>query len=104
MQAIQGGHQLRMIGHFNHHRGRTEHFLLQHFIAIEQQADIGLEQLRLCLIALLRIAGQVLNPRMREEFLQALTIAAQGAGVEHGLRRLVAHQPGHLLHKGTERR
>ncbi|MCY1186391.1 hypothetical protein D9M73_272600 [compost metagenome] len=75
---------------------------MQHLITVDQQADIGLEQLRLCLIALLRIAGQMLDARMGEEFLQPLAVAAQGAGVEHGLRRLICHQPGYLLHKGAE--
>jgi hypothetical protein len=66
-----------LIRHFDDHRGRAEHFFLQHFIAIDQQADIGLEQLRLRLIALLRIAGQMLDAGMRVQLLQAFAVAAR---------------------------
>ncbi len=43
MQAEQGFGKLRLIGDFDQDRGRPEDFFLQQFIAIEQQADIGLE-------------------------------------------------------------
>ncbi|MNS75061.1 hypothetical protein D3C72_1085590 [compost metagenome] len=102
MQAVQCGTQLRLVRHFDNHRGRAEHFFLQHFIAIDQQARIGLEQLRLSLITLLRIAGQMLNGGMRQQFLQAITVAAEGAGVEHGLRRLITDQTRNLLHERAE--
>ncbi|MNJ54391.1 hypothetical protein D3C77_498280 [compost metagenome] len=39
---------------------------------------------------------------MRQQRLQAFAIAAQGAGVEHGLWHLLGHVPGQLLDKGTE--
>ena len=64
VQPIQGRVQLCLISHFHHHSGRAKHFLLQHLVAIDQQADIGLEQLRLRLMTLLRIARQVLDARM----------------------------------------
>ncbi|MDT4850899.1 hypothetical protein FQZ97_850650 [compost metagenome] len=53
VQAVQGLLQLRQVGHFHQHGGRAEDFLLQQFIAVQQQADIGLEQLRPGLVALL---------------------------------------------------
>ncbi|MNP50755.1 hypothetical protein D3C76_1450380 [compost metagenome] len=94
MQAVQRGAQLCLIRHFDHHGGGAEHFRLQHLVAINQQVDVGLEQLRLRLPPLLRMARQVFDPRMIEQCLQALGIAAQGPGVEHGLRRLVGHHVG----------
>ncbi|MNJ82271.1 hypothetical protein D3C77_815520 [compost metagenome] len=41
---------------------------------------------------------------MREELLQAVTIAAQGPGIEHGLRRLIVDENRDLLHERTELR
>ena len=41
---------------------------------------------------------------MRQQCLQTLVIAAQGAGIEHGLRRLIADQLRHLLGERAESR
>ncbi|MCY1431400.1 hypothetical protein D9M71_473670 [compost metagenome] len=94
VQTVQRGAQLCLVRHFDHHGGRAEHFRLQDFITLDQQADISFEQLRLRLPPLLRMARQVLNTRMIEERLQALRIAAQRPGVEHGLRRFIGHHVG----------
>ena len=102
VQTVQCGTELRLIGHLDNHRGWAEDFFLQHFIAVDQQADIRFEQLRLRLIALLRIAGQMFDALVREQLLQAVAVTAKGAGIEHGLRRLVADQPCNLLHECAE--
>jgi hypothetical protein len=54
-----------LIGDFDKHGGGAEHFLLQHFVAVDQQAHIGLEQLRPRLIARLGVAGQMLDAGVR---------------------------------------
>ena len=92
MQTLQRPLQFGLVGYFHQHGGRAENFFLQQRIAVEQQADVGLEQLRLRLIALLFAASQVADVRMRVQRLHALGVAGQRAGVEHGLRRLVGHQ------------
>ena len=88
----------------NHHSARTKHLFLQQLVLFQQQADICLEQLRLGLIALLPGTAQVLDTRVREQRLQAFVVAAQGAGVEHGLRRLISHVPAQLLDNSGEGR
>ena len=62
VQTVQGLLQLSRVGHFDQKGGRAEHFFLQQRITPQQQADIGLEQLRLRLIALLVRTGQVRHP------------------------------------------
>ncbi|MNP58048.1 hypothetical protein D3C76_1529250 [compost metagenome] len=93
-----------MVGDFDDQGGRAEHLFLKPLIAVDQQADIGLEQLRPCLAALLRAAGQVRDAGMRVQVFQALAITVQGADVEHGLRRLLSDQRAQTLHKVTELR
>ena len=76
VQTVQGFAELGLIGDFDDHGGRAEHFFLQHRVALEQQADIGLEQLRPGLMALLFTACQMRDARMRLQCLQAFGIAA----------------------------
>ncbi|MNE56695.1 hypothetical protein D3C80_1516230 [compost metagenome] len=88
----------------DHHRARAEHLLLKQFILFQQQADVGLEQLRLRLVARLRQAAQMLYARVRPQRLQAFAVTVQGAWIEHGLRGLFGHVPGQLLDEAAERR
>ncbi|MNP69147.1 hypothetical protein D3C76_1652040 [compost metagenome] len=104
MQPVQRSAQLRLVRHFNNDSGRPEDFLLQHFVAIDQQAGIGLEQLRPGLATLLRMARQMLDSRMIEEFLQAFAITGQRSGIEHGLRRLFGHHVAQKFEKRAELR
>ncbi|MNG10887.1 hypothetical protein D3C84_943840 [compost metagenome] len=103
-QAMQRRRQLRPVLDLDDNGGRPEHFLLQQFIALEQQADIGLEHLRLCLIALLRLARQMSQPRMFVQLTQASAVAGQCAGIEHGLRRLLVHARAKGFQKRAELR
>ncbi|MNN60837.1 hypothetical protein D3C81_1760440 [compost metagenome] len=103
-QGCDRTQQLGVVGYLNHYRARAEHFFLKQLVLLQQQADIGLEQVRLGLITLLRQATQPLHPRVGSQGLQAFAVAVQGAGVEHGLWRLVSHVPGQLLDESIERR
>ncbi|RMU71213.1 hypothetical protein ALP24_05645 [Pseudomonas syringae pv. aptata] len=103
-QGLQRVFQLRIVSDFDQQRGRAEDFLLQQLITVQQQAHVSLEQLRLRLLAFLRLAGQMRHARMRQQMFHALAITAQATRVEHGLRSLTAHLFGQLLNECRERR
>ena len=102
-QTLDRSIELCLIGHFNDDCSRAKDLLLQHLIAFQQQADIRLEQLRLGLTTLLHLSGHVLDTIMAEQRLQTFAITAQGARIEHGLRRLLADLPCQLLDKRRKR-
>ncbi|MNG07242.1 hypothetical protein D3C84_905320 [compost metagenome] len=96
--------QLRTALDFYDDGGRPEHFFLKQFITLEQQADIGLEHLRLRLTALLRFARQMRQPRMFVQLAQASAVTGQRASIEHGLRRLLVHARAKGFQKRAELR
>ncbi len=67
VQTVQRLSQLGLVGYFDDEGGRAEHFLLQQRITLEQQTDVGLEQLRPRLIAVLILARQADYSRMVEQ-------------------------------------
>ncbi|MNZ20039.1 hypothetical protein D3C78_370850 [compost metagenome] len=103
MQGLQGAAQFGFVGHFDHHRGWPENLLLQQLVAVEQQAHISLEQLCPGLVANLLGTGQMAHARVLLQALYAAGIAAQGTGIEHGLRWLVGHLRSQCRDEGAER-
>ena len=82
MQAMQRLQQLGLVCHFDNHGGRSEHFFLQHLGAVDQQAGIGLEQLRAGLIAVLPGACEMTDASHFCQALDAFAVAVQTACIE----------------------
>ncbi|MNE61122.1 hypothetical protein D3C80_1563120 [compost metagenome] len=76
MQDFQRTAQFRLIRHFYDHRGRAEDFFLEQFVALKQQAYVGLEQLRLRLVPGLLGPGQMAYPWVLVQALHAAGVAA----------------------------
>lgn len=64
VQPMQRALQFGVVGDLDDHAGRAEDFFLQQLVALQQQADVRLEQLRPGLAALLRLPGEMADARV----------------------------------------
>ena len=93
VKAMQRLDQLGLVSRFDQYCGGAKNPFLEQLAAFQQQADIGLEQLRPGLLAFLRLAPQMLDGLVRMQCRQPLFVAAQGADIEQGLRVFISSIP-----------
>lgn len=73
VQPMQRALQFGVVGDLDDHAGRAEDFFLQQLVALQQQADVRLEQLRPGLAALLRLPGEMADARVGVQRRQAFS-------------------------------